>query len=50
MAWNRGQVDRLIHLISERPYLFDPRNSLYKSKGKRASGMTEVAEEMCAAR
>ncbi|XP_046389012.1 uncharacterized protein LOC124157947 [Ischnura elegans] len=50
MSWNRTQVDTLIHLVRERPYLFDPRNSLYKNKGKRMSGFREIAEEMSPSR
>ncbi|XP_046406687.1 uncharacterized protein LOC124171559 [Ischnura elegans] len=50
MSWTRGQVERLILLVSERPYLFDPRNSLYKNKGKRLIGFREIAEGMIPAR
>jgi hypothetical protein len=50
MSWNKEQVESLIHLVSERPYLFDPHNTLYKNKGKRNMGMKEVADEMCSVR
>ncbi|XP_046397405.1 uncharacterized protein LOC124164218 [Ischnura elegans] len=49
-AWNREEVEFLIHLVRERPTLYNVKDINYKSKVKRGKEMESVAQELCAIR